>query len=63
MRKWVPSARLAVASSIISSRSLTVNSGDFDGLATTATMTSSKICRLRWMTSTWPLWIGSNIPG
>src|SRR5439155_481131 len=38
--------RSDVASSIISSRSFTEKSGCFDGLATTATMSSSKICRL-----------------
>ncbi len=64
MRKLVPiPTMLEVASSIISSRSLTENSGALEGLATTATISSSKIRRLRWMTSTWPLWIGSNIPG
>ena len=52
MRKLAPRPRLDVASSIISSRSFTEKSGCFDGLATTATMSSSKICRLRWMTST-----------
>src|SRR6266850_280708 len=62
MRKVAPSPRLAVASSIISSRSSTVNSAVLEGLAPTATITSSKICRLRWMTSRWPLCSGSNIP-
>src|SRR5262245_12636059 len=55
--------RSAVASSIIVSRSSTVNNGSLAGLATTATISSSKIRRLRWMTSTWPLCTGSNIPG
>src|SRR5207245_2625570 len=53
----------AVASSIISRRSLTVKSGCFEGFATTATISSSKIWRLRWMTSMWPLCTGSNMPG
>ena len=63
MRRCGPTPRFVVASSIISRRCSTVKSGCFEGLATTATMTSSKIARLRWMTSTWPLWSGSNIPG
>ena len=53
----------AVHSSIISSRSLTANSGSLDGLATTATISSSKMRRLRSMRSRCPLWMGSNIPG
>src|SRR5262245_52186699 len=53
----------AVHSSISSRRSFTVNSGSLDGLATTATMSSSKIRRLRSMRSRCPLCMGSNIPG
>ena len=56
-------SRPRVASSISSSRSFTVNSGSLDGLATTATMSSSKMRRLRSMRSRCPLCIGSNIPG
>src|SRR6266545_6702820 len=53
----------AVHSSISSRRSLTVKSGAFEGLATTATMSSSKTRRLRSMRSRCPLCMGSNIPG
>src|SRR5689334_13102581 len=63
IRRCGPTPRFVVASSIISRRCSTVKSGCLDGLATTATMTSSKMARLRWMTSTWPLCSGSNMPG
>ena len=53
----------AVASSMISSRSLTSKSGCFEGLATTATISSSKMRRLRSIKSRCPLCIGSNMPG
>src|SRR5262245_53420497 len=53
----------AVHSSISSRRSFTVNSGSLDGVATTATISSSKTRRLRSMRSRCPLCIGSNIPG
>src|SRR5262245_10201741 len=51
------------ASSIMASRSFTVNSGALLGLATTATISSSKMRRLRSITSMCPLWTGSNMPG
>ncbi len=52
-----------VHSSISSRRSLAVKSGSFEGLATTATISSSKMRRLRSMRSRCPLCMGSNIPG
>src|SRR5215470_6019050 len=52
-----------VHSSMSSRRSFAVNRGSFDGLATTATMSSSKMRRLRSMRSRCPLCIGSNMPG
>src|SRR5712692_1912368 len=58
-----PTPMLAVHSSISSRRSLTVKRGTFEGFATTATMSSSKIRRLRSMRSRCPLCIGSNVPG